>query len=48
MNSVVNNQALAAFIKQKKIIGLQFHPELSSNSGFKILENILLKGMLNN
>ena len=48
MNSVVNNQTFAAFIKQKKIIGLQFHPELSSNSGFKILENILLKGMLGN
>ena len=43
MNSVVNNQTHAAFIKQRKIIGLQFHPELSSYSGFKILENILLK-----
>lgn len=43
MNSVVNNNAIAALVKKKNLIGLQFHPELSSTSGFKILENILLK-----
>jgi glutamine amidotransferase len=42
MNSVINNKPIAALVRQKNIIGLQFHPELSSNSGFKILENILL------
>tara|TARA_Y100000389_G_C17465880_1_gene525489 strand:- start:1410 stop:2039 length:630 start_codon:yes stop_codon:yes gene_type:complete len=43
MNSVVNNNTIAAFVMKKNLIGLQFHPELSSISGFRILENILLK-----
>tara|TARA_A100001015_G_scaffold317210_1_gene433532 strand:+ start:865 stop:1494 length:630 start_codon:yes stop_codon:yes gene_type:complete len=43
MISVANHNAIAALIKKKNLIGLQFHPELSSISGFKILENILLE-----
>lgn len=42
MNSVINNKPITALVRQKNIIGMQFHPELSSDSGFKILENILL------
>lgn len=42
MKSVINNKPIAALVRQKNIIGMQFHPELSSDSGFKILENILL------
>lgn len=43
MNLVNNNNTITALIKQSNLIGFQFHPELSSNSGFKILESILLK-----
>lgn len=43
MNSVINNNTIAAFVMKKNLIGLQFHPELSSISGYRILENILLK-----
>ena len=43
MNLVNNNNTITALIRQSNLIGFQFHPELSSNSGFKILESILLK-----
>ena len=41
-NLTVNNNPIAAFVKQNNIIGFQFHPELSSTFGFKILDSILL------
>lgn len=43
MSSVNNNNTITALIKHGNFIGFQFHPELSSNSGFNILESILLK-----
>lgn len=43
MNSILNSTTVTAFVVKKNLIGLQFHPELSSISGFRILEKILLK-----
>lgn len=43
MNSIINNNAIAALVRQKNLIGFQFHPELSSNSGLKIFESVLTK-----